>query len=118
MMFVVFYVFASYPSALHTSLARVQGFSLMITMHNSTALKVNGMTEDILFVVLFGQRVFACGYQTQKRPIFIPTIFLFLFSCLLTCTSPVTLMDAEQWVRALLLLRLFEPSVFYNHCTT
>ena len=79
MMFVVFYVFASYSSALHTSLARVQGFSLMITTHNSTALKVNGMTEDILFVVLFAQRVFASGYQTQKGPIFIPTIFLFFF---------------------------------------
>ena len=118
MMFVVFYVFASYPSALHTSLARVQGFSLLITTHNSTALKVNGMTEDILFVVLFAQRVFASGYQTQKGPIFIPTIFLFFFSCLLTCTNPATLMDAEQWVKALLLLRLFEPSVFYNRCAT
>ena len=36
-----------YPSALHTSLACVQGFSLMVTMHNSTELKENGITEDI-----------------------------------------------------------------------
>ena len=49
MMLTVFDVSASYSSALHTSLARVQGFSLVTTTHNSTALKVNGMTGDILF---------------------------------------------------------------------
>ena len=27
-------------------------------------------------------------------------------------------MDAKQWALTLLLLRLFEPSVFDNHCTT
>ena len=47
MMFAVFDVFALYSSSLQTSLARVQGFSLMITMHNFAALKENGMTEDI-----------------------------------------------------------------------
>ena len=36
-----------YLSALHTSLARVQVFSLMVTTHNSTALKANRMTEDV-----------------------------------------------------------------------
>ena len=36
-----------YSSAPQTSLASVQGFSLMITTHNSTALKENGMAEDI-----------------------------------------------------------------------
>ena len=36
-----------YPSALHISLARVQGFLLMVTTHNFTTLKENGMTEDI-----------------------------------------------------------------------
>ena len=46
-----------------------------------------------------------------------PTIFLSLFSRLLKYTNPSTLMGAKQWVRALLLLRLFEPSVFYNHNT-
>ena len=53
MMFAVFDVFASYSSALHTSLTRVQGFSLMIAMHNSIALKVNGMTEDIFIYTSF-----------------------------------------------------------------
>ena len=62
MMFSVF-VFASYPSALHTSVAHVQGFSLMVTIHNSAALKVNGITEDILFVVLFGQKNFVFGQK-------------------------------------------------------
>ena len=36
-----------YSSVLHTSLARIQGFSLMVTSHKSTALKETGMTEDI-----------------------------------------------------------------------
>ena len=58
MIFAVFDVFASYSSALHTSLAHVQGFSLMVTKHSSTALKVNGMTEDISFVVLFRPKKF------------------------------------------------------------
>ena len=39
----------SYFNALHTSLAKIQSLSLMVTTHNSTALKVNGMTEDIFF---------------------------------------------------------------------
>ena len=42
-----------YSSALQTSLARVQVFSLMVTRHNSTALKVNGMTED-MFIIISG----------------------------------------------------------------
>ena len=53
MMFAVFDVFASYSSVLHTSLARVQGFSLMITTYISTALKENGMTEDIFICSSF-----------------------------------------------------------------
>ena len=32
-------------------------------------------------------------------------------------TNPSTLMDAKQWVKVLLLLRFFEPSIFYNHRT-
>ena len=46
-MLAVFYVFASYSSIMHTFLARDQGFSLVVATHKSTALKVNGMTEDI-----------------------------------------------------------------------
>ena len=40
-----------------------------------------------------------------------PTIFLSLFFHLLTHNNPSTLMGAKQWVRALLLLRLFELCV-------
>ena len=32
-------------------------------------------------------------------------------------TNLIILMDAKQLVRALFLLRLFEPFVFYSHCT-
>ena len=39
--------FLLYCSALQTSLARVQGFLLMVTTHNFIALKANGITEDI-----------------------------------------------------------------------
>ena len=53
MMLAVFDVFESYYSSLYFSLTRVQGFSLMITIHNSTALKENGMTEDI-FIKFWG----------------------------------------------------------------
>ena len=45
------------------------------------------------------------------------TIFLFLSSRLQEHTNSTDLMDARQWIR-LLLLRLFEPFVFYNHRTT
>ena len=66
MVFAVFDVFASYSSALHTSLAHVQGFSLMVTTHSSTALKVNGMTEDILFVFPFRPKKF-CIWSSDKK---------------------------------------------------
>ena len=71
MMFLVFDIFALYSAALHTSLALVQGFSLMITTHNSTASKVNGITEDILFVVFFGQSFFVCWWPDTVMPIII-----------------------------------------------
>ena len=48
-------------------LARVQVFSLMITTHNSTALKVNDMTEDILFVLLFGSKQFLYLFTRHKK---------------------------------------------------
>ena len=47
-----------------------------------------------------------------------PTIFLFLFSRLLTYTNPSALMDDRQWVEALLLFLLFGLCVFYTHHTT
>ena len=47
----MFAVFLLYFSALHTSLARSQGLSLIVTTDSSTALKVNGMTGDIFIIV-------------------------------------------------------------------
>ena len=40
--------FSLYSIALYTSLTRAQGFSLIVTTYKSTALKVNGITKDIL----------------------------------------------------------------------
>ena len=77
-----------YSSALQTSLARVQGLSFMVTTHNSTALKVNGMTEYIWFVVCFGLKICVSGHQTQK-----PYINAYNF---LSCTNPAILMDTKQ----------------------
>ena len=37
-----------YSSALQTSLASVQGFSLMVTTHKSTILKESGIAEETL----------------------------------------------------------------------
>ena len=65
----VFDVFASYSSTLNTSLERIQGFSLMVTTHNSTTLKVNDMTEGILFVVLFPPKKFCIQSSDTKRSI-------------------------------------------------
>ena len=45
---------------------------------------------------------------------FMPTIFLYPFFYVQEHINPSTLMDAKQWVRALLLLRLFEPFVFHG----
>ena len=92
--------FFSYLNALHTFLARVQGFSLMVTTHNSTALKEHGITEDILFLVSWGSKHFVSSHWTQKGPDY-PTIFLFLCFLLLTYTNPSTLMDVKQLVRVL-----------------
>ena len=51
MMFTVFDVFASYSSALQAFLARVQDFTLIVIRYKFTALKVNGITEDILLYI-------------------------------------------------------------------
>ena len=45
--FTVLAVFFLYSRALHTSLARVHGFSFMVTTHDLTALKKNEITENI-----------------------------------------------------------------------
>ena len=91
----------------------------MVTKHNSTALRTNVRTEDIFVFNPFGVKTFlASVHQTRKRPIFISAMFLFLFSHPRRHTNPSTLMDAKQWVRAFLLLRLFEPTGPFNHRTT
>ena len=43
-----FCIIFKYPADL---LSTCQGFSLMVPTHNSTALKVNGMTEDIFIII-------------------------------------------------------------------
>ena len=45
-------------------------------------------------------------------------IFLSPFSRLQGRTNPTSVMGAKQWVKALLLLKLFEPFVFDNTRTT
>ena len=47
-----------------------------------------------------------------------PTISLFLFFHPQKHTNLTILMGAKQWVRALLLFLLFEPSVLDNHHAT
>ena len=66
-------VFLLYSSTLHTSLVHVQSFSLMVTTHNSTPLKTNGMTADILFLVLLGKKFL---YPAIRHIIMILSIFL------------------------------------------
>ena len=57
--------FLLYVSALHTSLARVQGFSLMVATHNSTVLKVNGTTEDIFICNSFKSKIFVSSHKKE-----------------------------------------------------
>ena len=57
---------------------------------------------------------FCIWSSDKKRSMFMPTIFLHPFFYVQEHINPSTLMDAKQWVRALLLLRLFEPFVFYG----
>ena len=64
---------------------------------------------------------FVSGHQTQKAPFFnahnffVSQFFYFFFLILRNTLIPV---PSKQWVRALLLLGLFEPSGPYNHRTT
>ena len=94
-----------------------KSFSLMVTTHNSTALKENGITEDILYLVPWESKNFVSGHQTQKGPVY-PHNFSVSFFHLLACTNPSTLMDSKQWVRALPLFLLFEPCGFDDPYTT
>ena len=100
MIFDNIYSFFSHLNALHISLAPVQGFSLIVTTHNSIALNENGITEDI-FYIFWWSKNFVSRQQTQNRPIFLSTIFVFLFSRLLSYTNPTILMGAKQKVLTL-----------------
>ena len=92
-----------YSSALQTSLARAQGFSLMVATHNSTALEANGITEDIfIFLVFLGQKIFYIQLSDTKSPCLMPTIFLSLVFHPREHNNPNILMGAKQWVRDLL----------------
>ena len=62
--------FFSYLNASHISLAPVQGFSLMVTTHNSTALKENGMTEDIFIYTSFRLKKFCIWSSGTKTCIY------------------------------------------------
>ena len=73
--------------------------------------------EDIFIYSSFWSKTFLYPVTKHKKPKFMPTTFLFLFSLLLTCTNPRTLMDVKQWLKVLLLLRFFDPSEPYNHHT-
>ena len=105
-----------YSSALQTSLACVQGLSLMVTTHNSTAaLREGDITEDIFIFSSFRSKFFCIWPSDTKRPVFMSTIFLPLAFHPQEHTNPSILMDAKQWLRALLLLRIFGSCVYYNH---
>ena len=72
-----------------------------------------------LFVVLFrSKNFFASFHQTQKRPIFMPIVFLPLVFRLLTYTNLNILMNAKQCVRALPLFLIFGLSIFHSFYTT
>ena len=64
----------SYSSTLQISLARVQGLSLMVTTYNSTALKTNGIREDIFICTSFWVKHFL--YLVIRHKIIILSIFL------------------------------------------
>ena len=125
--------FLLYSSALHTSLARVQGFPLMITTHNSTALKKNGMTEDIFICSSFWSKNFLSSVIRYKK------VHVYAHNCSVfvssssdmhqshqrdgcqakgTCTNPTKVMDAKQKALTLLLIFPSGPSVLDDPRTT
>ena len=76
------------------------------------------LKDSSFFIFVLDQNFFVSGHCIQKDPCLMPIVFLALFFHLQKYTNPSTLMGAKQWVRALLLFLLFEPSVFYNHRAT
>ena len=70
--------FFIYCSALRTSLARVQGLSLMVATHNSTSLKENAITEDISFISHWPKKIL---YQVTryKKALQITRAVFFMF---------------------------------------
>ena len=58
-------------SALQTSLELVQGLSLIVTKHNSTASKENGITEDT-FSYMFQEPKTALVYKKTRRKFLYP----------------------------------------------
>ena len=74
----------SYLNAIQTSPARVQGFSLMVTTHHSTALKENGMTQDIFIKFRVPARSFL--HFVQNYP---------------SSVSKTWCRDQKSWCRAL-----------------
>ena len=78
-----------YLIALHTSLARVHVFSLMVTTHNSTALKANAMTEDI----------FVCNSCWSKKCLYlvIRHIKLWEGAFFVACDGPYKIFSPKYW---------------------
>ena len=87
--------FLLYCSALRTSLAHVQGLSLMVITFNSTALKENGMTEDIFFIS-FRPKNICVWSSNRKRSMIMTIVFLSLAFHLQKHTNPTSVIDAKQ----------------------
>ena len=64
------------------------------------------------------KKTFVSSHKTQQTFMFMPTIFLFLFSHPQKHTDTTSVMDAKQWALTLLLFLLFEPFVFDSLRTT
>ena len=84
--FMISAVFLWYYSALRTSLARVQGFSLMVK--RLILLRQKKMTwQKISFLFRLGQKFFVSGHQLQKGPC-LGTLDLTLGGHRLPCILP------------------------------
>ena len=81
-------------------------------------IKGKGITEDIFICSSFWSKFFCIWSPDTKKSMLISTIFLSPFSRLQGHSNPNTLIDAKQWVRALISLRLSGSSAFYSHHTT
>ena len=74
------------------------------------------MTKDFVFLVLLGQKKIYLITRYKKVHDYAHNFSVSFFSAL-GYTSPNVLRDARERVEVLLLLRLVEPFVFYNHHT-